>query len=288
MSLPRKFAEGAELRISGSRRARNRTRSLCASRKAINAALRTRRDRHRHRVKAQVSLTRKKAEAEAPSDASTQRAAALWKPAIKEGPAAPSTPPSRARPPSRPADRRQNGKVSVCSDAARPSCPRIEAPATCPEGGKLKEAAGHGDILQEMDHLVLIAEVAVRDERGGDAPSRQDNPCQARLITNNEQYAADAFHHDRNDRGNERKRKAFRAHERHRAAEFGELLEPAQHEDHGKQEPTEESGCMFVADIALLHLTGPGSVSLPRLRGLRPIESCVSVCRPRQVLGGGQ
>ena len=111
-------------------------------------------------------------------------------------------------------------------------------------GGKLQEAARHGDILQEMDHLVLIAEVAVRDERGGDAPGRQDNPCQARLIADNEQYAADAFYQDRNDRGNERKREPFRAHERHRAAELGELLEPAQHEDHGKQEPSEESGCI--------------------------------------------
>jgi hypothetical protein len=114
------------------------------------------------------------------------------------------------------------------------AAPRIDAPATRPEGGKLKETARHGDILQKMDHLVLIAKVAVRDERGDDAPGRQDNPCQARLIADNEQYAADAFHQDRNGRGNERKRKAFRAHERHRAAEFGELLETAQHEDHGK------------------------------------------------------
>src|ERR1700681_2750153 len=45
---------------------------------------------------AQVSLTRKKAEAEAPSDASAQTAAARSKPAIKRGPAAPSTPPSSA------------------------------------------------------------------------------------------------------------------------------------------------------------------------------------------------
>jgi hypothetical protein len=41
--------------------------------------------------------------------------------------------------------------------------PRIEAPATGPEGGKLNKAARHGDILQEMDHLVVIAEVAVCD-----------------------------------------------------------------------------------------------------------------------------
>src|ERR1700730_2875767 len=46
-------------------------------------------------AEAQVSLTRKKAEAEAPTDASAQRVAAIWRPAIKEGPAAPSTPPSR-------------------------------------------------------------------------------------------------------------------------------------------------------------------------------------------------
>jgi hypothetical protein len=39
-----------------------------------------RRNRHLHQVKAQVFLTRKKAEVEAPSDASAQRAAALWKP----------------------------------------------------------------------------------------------------------------------------------------------------------------------------------------------------------------
>jgi hypothetical protein len=121
---------------------------------------------------------------------------------------------------------------------------RIEAPATCPEGGKLQEPARDGDILQEMDHLVLIAEVAVSDHCGGDAPQRQNNPGEARLIADNEQYAADAFDQDRNDRGNERKRKAFRAHERHRAAEFGELLEPAQHEDYGEQEPSEESGCI--------------------------------------------
>jgi hypothetical protein len=56
------------------------------------------------------------------------------------------------------------------------AAPRIEAPATRPEGAKLEEAARHGDILEEMDHLVLIAEVAVRDDCGGDAPSARTIP----------------------------------------------------------------------------------------------------------------
>jgi hypothetical protein len=37
-----------------------------------------------------------------------------------------------------------------------------------------------------MDHLVLIAEGAVRDHCGGDAPQRQNNPGEARLIADNE------------------------------------------------------------------------------------------------------
>jgi hypothetical protein len=35
---------------------------------------------------------------------------------------------------------------------------------------------------------------------------------------------------------------------------------PAQHEDHGEQEPSEESGCIVLGDIALLPLlAGAGS-----------------------------
>ena len=50
-------------------------------------------------------------------------------------------------------------RANSCPMQRDRAAPRIEAPATRPEGAKLQEAARHGDILQEMDHMVLIAEL---------------------------------------------------------------------------------------------------------------------------------
>ena len=50
-------------------------------------------------------------------------------------------------------------RANSCPMQRDRAAPRIEAPATRPEGAKLQEAARHGDILQEMDHLGLIAKL---------------------------------------------------------------------------------------------------------------------------------
>jgi len=55
---------------------------------------------------------------------------------------------------------------------------RVQAEGACAEGGKLQEAASHSDVLEEMDHLVLIAQSVMKhrcrrdtierdNERGG-------------------------------------------------------------------------------------------------------------------------
>ena len=62
------------------------------------------------------------------------------------------------------------------------TAPAIDAPGARAEGDQLQEATGHGDVLEEMYHLVRVAEIAMRDQRGRNAPHRQYDPGWTRLI----------------------------------------------------------------------------------------------------------
>ena len=46
---------------------------------------------------------------------------------------------------------------------------RIEAEATRAEGDDLQEPAGHGEVLEEMDELVLIGQLVMEYQRSGNA-----------------------------------------------------------------------------------------------------------------------
>ena len=56
--------------------------------------------------------------------------------------------------------------------------PRVEAPVSAAECDELKKPAAHRKILEEIDRLLGLADVAMGDESGGDAPNgeRQAHP----------------------------------------------------------------------------------------------------------------
>jgi hypothetical protein len=63
----------------------------------------------------------------------------------------------------------------------------IQAQRARAEGGDLKQTTGNSDVLEEMDHLVLIREIAVKRQPGRQRKGRQDqgdDPC---LISNHQQ-----------------------------------------------------------------------------------------------------
>jgi hypothetical protein len=49
----------------------------------------------------------------------------------------------------------------------------IDAQGARAKGGDLQQASRHGDVLEEMNQLVLIGEVVVEADGGGDAEDRQ-------------------------------------------------------------------------------------------------------------------
>src|SRR5262245_51758438 len=48
----------------------------------------------------------------------------------------------------------------------------VEAERSCPEGNDLKKAASNGDVLQEMDGLIDVGEIAMEEDRGNDTEHR--------------------------------------------------------------------------------------------------------------------
>ena len=51
----------------------------------------------------------------------------------------------------------------------------MQAEAACSEGHNLKQSAGHGDVLEEVDELVLIRKITV--ERKRRRKSEACEPC---------------------------------------------------------------------------------------------------------------
>src|ERR1700741_416460 len=52
----------------------------------------------------------------------------------------------------------------------------IQAHAATAEGNHMQEAAGDRDILEEVDELVLVAEIAM-EEHGGSKREQEKHPC---------------------------------------------------------------------------------------------------------------
>jgi hypothetical protein len=124
------------------------------------------------------------------------------------------------------------------------TAPAIDAPGARAEGDQLQEATGHGDVLEEMYHLVRVAEIAMRDQRGRNALHRQYDPGWTRLIADDEQNAADAFDDDGDDCRQHGDRQTLRAHKGDGAIEIHELLDATQNEDDGKQQPSQQRGAI--------------------------------------------
>src|ERR1700743_1533965 len=68
------------------------------------------------------------------------------------------------------------------------SCTRIQAESAGSKSGDLQETTRHGDILQEMDHLILVAERMVKQKRRNHTEQCHDKCRQAGLISHENQY----------------------------------------------------------------------------------------------------
>src|SRR5215470_12622317 len=64
------------------------------------------------------------------------------------------------------------GCVRACCCGVKAAA-SIDAQGARAKGGDLQQASRHGDVLQEMNQLVLICKVVVEADRGGDAEDRQ-------------------------------------------------------------------------------------------------------------------
>jgi hypothetical protein len=58
--------------------------------------------------------------------------------------------------------------------AARP--PGVETPGTSAERRDVEKSAHHRHVFQEMDLLIAVGEIRMRDQGGGDAPYREHQP----------------------------------------------------------------------------------------------------------------
>ena len=77
--------------------------------------------------------------------------------------------------------------------------PRVEAPVSAAECDELKKPAAHRKILKEIDRLLGLADVAMGDQSGGDAPNGERQAHPTGLISDEHEQSADAFHNDRDN-----------------------------------------------------------------------------------------
>ena len=78
-------------------------------------------------------------------------------------------------------------KVSYCRRAVRLARPSpaagVQAESARSEGDHLQETAGHRDVLEEMDELILVGEVVVECERSGNRERSKQRGRDAGLVT---------------------------------------------------------------------------------------------------------
>ena len=83
----------------------------------------------------------------------------------------------------------RHGGVSVSRCAAQYGGPDlspaagVQAEAARSEGDHLEETAGHRDVLEEVDELILVGEVVVECERGGNRERSKQRGRDAGLVT---------------------------------------------------------------------------------------------------------
>ena len=71
--------------------------------------------------------------------------------------------------------------------------PVVEAEGAGAESHDLKQSAGDGDVLQEVDKLVLIGEIAVEADGGSDREYGHDQGHKTGAIPDDQEQAAEQF-----------------------------------------------------------------------------------------------
>ena len=90
-----------------------------------------------------------------------------------------------------------------CGDPCR--LPAVEAECAGSESDDLEQAASHGDILQEMDHLVLVGEIMMKEQGGHDREDGHGEGDDPGLESDHQQDAAADFDGDCRQIGQERR-----------------------------------------------------------------------------------
>src|SRR3979409_2590902 len=73
----------------------------------------------------------------------------------------------------------------------------IDAERARPKGRDLEKTADDRDVLEKVDHLVLVGEVVVKRERGHQREGGHDQADEARPIAEEQKDTAAELHHDR-------------------------------------------------------------------------------------------
>src|SRR5438445_8128133 len=66
----------------------------------------------------------------------------------------------------------------------------VEADATGTEGDDLQQPASHRDVLEEVEELVLVGEIAVEGECGRDGEGREHSSHDARAVAREQREPA--------------------------------------------------------------------------------------------------
>lgn len=90
------------------------------------------------------------------------------------------------------------GSMASCRRARRGAA-RVEAERAGTERDDLEQSARDRDILEEMDHLVLVGEIAVEQQRRRDRERRQHRRRHARAVAGEQEKAEEQFDHRRAD-----------------------------------------------------------------------------------------
>lgn len=116
--------------------------------------------------------------------------------------------------------------------------PVVYAQCAGPKGYDLKEATCHHYVLEEVDHLVLVGEIAVKRNCRCQREDRQGPRNKASAITGDEKQAAAEFDSDSKGKGERRKGQSRSADHGSCCAIGGELAKTA----HGERQGREDNG----------------------------------------------
>src|SRR5207253_6585923 len=160
----------------------------------------------------------------------------------------------------------------------------VEAKPTGTECDDLQETAGHCDILEEVDELALVSQVAVEAECRRHREDRQNRRDEARTITDDQCCAAENFDNDGNGKSKRSEGQAGGCDVADRGGGRGELREPGNQIDCAEQYPPNQrcdsEGDAWInpiRDVALRNTTSVlGHDSFSFLQAGRPLWKAVN------------